>query len=135
MHGVIYASVCISICIFETKVVRSKESARWLTCPILSAMRLISQPAFLGTPVWKVLYVKTKIASNCFIIYINIFVLTKHVLSRVYARDAWTCPTLIAMTLICEYLVLESSILPSHQRSLFASVLSITTLIAHSRNK
>lgn len=88
-----------------------QKICKWVTRPILSAM-MFSQPVVLGTPFLKVLSIKTKIALNCFILFINFFLLC-------LMNSSYTFRKLINLR-SC-YPFLENSIPFSHQKSCFES--------------
>lgn len=77
-----------------------------ITRPKLSVVTLISQPAFLEHPVLTILiFFPSKLKIDYSILFINFFVLSKDIPSKVWIStcDAWwTLPTLFAMMFVSQ---------------------------------
>lgn len=97
-----------------------QKICKWVTRPILSAM-MFSQPVVLGTPFLKVLSIKTKIALNCVILFINFFFILTNLIKGIWLlcvmNVSYTFRKLINLR-SC-YPFLENSIPFSHQKSCF----------------
>lgn len=115
----------------------------YLCYSTLSAMALISQTTFLGTPFLKVFFIKNKIFINCFISFIT-FLYLPEVSDPRYMFLPAKCKMNPSYNFrhdvnysihVLDFPVLESFYPFSHHRSRFASFLTIKTKIAHSKNK
>lgn len=72
-HNVFIIYILMSKVFLHILNQRCRIQKIWLTRPIVSAM-MFRQPVVLGCPGFlKVLSIKTKIALNCFILFINFF--------------------------------------------------------------
>lgn len=97
-----------------------QKICKWLTRPIVSAM-MFRQPVVLGTPFLKVLSIKTKIALNCFILFINFFYINESDQRYLLCvmNSSYIFRKLIKLR-SC-YTFLENSIPFSHRKSCYES--------------